>query len=89
MLNLEKVGVEDNFFEIGGHSLLATQVIVRVQDYFHIDIALRSVFERPTITVLAEQIEQQQLSQVDDQEMNRLLAELDGLSEEEIAALLT
>ena len=89
VLNLEKVGVEDNFFEIGGHSLLATQVIVRVQDYFHIDIALRSVFERPTITVLAEQIEQQQLAQVDAQEMDRLLAELDGLSEEEIASLLT
>ncbi|MEL6813704.1 MAG: amino acid adenylation domain-containing protein [Cyanobacteria bacterium J06598_3] len=89
VLGLEKVGVEDNFFEIGGHSLLATQVIVRVQDYFHIDIALRSVFERPTIAVLAQQIEQQQLGQVDANEMDQLLSELDGLSEAEIADLLT
>ena len=87
VLGLDRVGVDDNFFEIGGHSLLATQVIARVQDMFHVDIALRSLFERPTVAVLAEQIEQQQLAGADD--LDALLNELEGLSDDDIAGLLT
>jgi len=51
-----RVGVNDNFFELGGHSLLATQVMSRVQEAFGIEIALRSLFERPTVGELAEVI---------------------------------
>ena len=52
------VGVNDNFFELGGHSLLATQVMSRVREAFGIEIALRSLFEQPTIGELAETIEE-------------------------------
>src|SRR5262249_27884152 len=51
------VGVNDNFFELGGHSLLATQVMSRVREAFGIEIALRSLFEQPTIGELAETID--------------------------------
>src|SRR5215213_4590311 len=60
LLGVQRVGVADNFFELGGHSLLATQVIARVRDAFGQEIALRSLFERPTVAGLVQSIEQQQ-----------------------------
>jgi acyl carrier protein len=58
VLRLERVGIHDNFFEIGGHSLLATQVISRVRERLGVDLPLRSVFESPTVSELAQGLEQ-------------------------------
>jgi len=57
VLRLPKVGVEDNFFEMGGHSLLTTQVISRIRQALAVEIPVRTLFERPTISALAESIE--------------------------------
>jgi amino acid adenylation domain-containing protein len=56
-LNLENIGVEENFFEIGGHSLMATQVISRVEAVFETELPLRALFEFPTIRGLAKEVE--------------------------------
>jgi amino acid adenylation domain-containing protein len=56
LFGLKQVSVEDNFFELGGHSLLATQVISRARKVFQVEIAVRSLFESPTVATLAEQV---------------------------------
>jgi amino acid adenylation domain-containing protein len=76
LLELEQVGMDDNFFLLGGNSFLGTQVIVRVSQAFGIDLPLRTLFEAPTVRQLAAEIEQQ------------LIAKLETMSEEEVLRLL-
>jgi len=57
VLGLERVGVTGNFFELGGHSLKATQVVSRIRQELEVEIALREMFNRPTIRELAPEVE--------------------------------
>ncbi|HEY0754794.1 MAG TPA: amino acid adenylation domain-containing protein [Ktedonobacteraceae bacterium] len=58
LLGLEHVGVEDNFFMLGGHSLLGTQIIARIKTTFGVNLALRTLFESPTVRSLAASVEE-------------------------------
>ncbi|MBI5032799.1 MAG: amino acid adenylation domain-containing protein, partial [Chloroflexi bacterium] len=62
VLNVERIGIHDNFFDLGGHSLVATRVVARVLDAFQIELPLRSLFEMPTVAQLATQIQEIKLS---------------------------
>jgi aspartate racemase len=53
LLRRERIGVEENFFDLGGDSLLATQVVSRVRAAFEIDFPLRRFFEGSTVASLA------------------------------------
>jgi len=98
ILGVERIGVNDNFFEIGGHSLVATQVISRVQDTFQVRLPLRCVFEKPTIRELALTISQSQGEQKNTEvdaisrtiwrDTNQVLANLNNLSDDEVDSLL-
>ncbi|NJR53717.1 MAG: amino acid adenylation domain-containing protein [Acaryochloris sp. CRU_2_0] len=57
ILNIERVGIHDNFFNLGGHSLLATRVISRLQNDFQADeLPLRCLFESPTVAGLVNEL---------------------------------
>jgi amino acid adenylation domain-containing protein len=82
LLAVDRVGIHDNFFDLGGHSLLATRVISRVRDELQCDIPLRSLFEFPTVELLALCVLQVAVD-AEEQETERLLRELDEMSEED------
>ena len=58
IFKLDRIGVDDNFFDLGGHSLLATRVLADVREEFGADIAIHALFEYPTIAALALLVEQ-------------------------------
>ncbi len=56
ILQVEKIGIHDNFFALGGHSLLAAQVASRIAARVKVDLPLREMFQSPTIAELADRI---------------------------------
>jgi acyl carrier protein len=75
-LNVKRVGIHDDFFELGGASVPAVQVMARIAQTFQVELPLRAIFETPTIAQLSQTIEQ------------LIIAEIENLSDEEAEQLL-
>ncbi|HYP40117.1 MAG TPA: FkbM family methyltransferase, partial [Chloroflexia bacterium] len=54
LLNVERIGIHDSFFDLGGHSLLATQLTYQLRSTFRLEPPLRAIFESPTIAQLSQ-----------------------------------
>ena len=76
LLGLEQVGITDNFFMLGGHSLLGTQLISQIRGAFGVELALRTLFDAPTIEELSLEIER------------LVMARVEAMSEDEVLRLL-
>ncbi len=56
VLEVERVGIDDDFFDLGGHSLKATRLIGRVRRAFGAEVPIRAVFDHPTVAQLVEHV---------------------------------
>jgi acyl carrier protein len=88
VLNLENVGIHDNFFELGGHSLKATRVNSRLCTIFKIDLALRLLFEHPTVESLARAVVANETRPGQTERIARLHQELRNMSPDRVQLLL-
>lgn len=59
ILGLQKIGINENFFDRGGHSLLGVQLITHIRSSFQCELPLRSLFQAPTIAELAVLLKQE------------------------------
>lgn len=76
LLNIEEVGVDENFFMLGGNSLLGAQIIIRIATTFGVELKLHTLFSSSTVRLLAEEIER------------AILIKLEAMSDEDVRLLL-
>ena len=88
VLNLETVGIHDNFFDLGGHSLKATRVNSRLCTIFKIDLALRLLFENPTVESLARAVVANETRPGQTERIACLHRELKNMSPDRVQMLL-
>jgi len=100
VLGVERIGRYDDFFNLGGHSLMAVRVIARIRKSLCVDVAMRSLFEEPTLAGFALVVEKARANGAAPRfpilrrhsdtldERGQLLARLRELSDEEVRGLL-
>jgi acyl carrier protein len=85
VLGVERVGATDGFFAMGGHSLRAVRIVTRIDELLGVRLPVSALFEAPTVRALAERVA---CARESDPALEDRLAWLEGLSEEEVLALL-
>jgi amino acid adenylation domain-containing protein len=87
ILVIEAVGIHDKFFELGGNSLLAARIISRVLNTFQVKLSLKQLLTAQTIAEMAVLITQSWAEKIDQKELDRMLTDLEKLSDSEAKKL--
>jgi acyl carrier protein len=79
VLDLERVGMHDSFFELGGNSLLVTDIISRIVDTCRVALPIGTLLAAPTVAEMALAITQAHAGEVGQEQIAEMLTELERL----------
>ena len=86
---IDRVGVDDDFFDLEGNSLMAVQIVTRLRSALSVEVPMGVLFEAPTIAQLAERVDAlRPQGDTPDGDLSALLGEIEALSPEEAELLL-
>lgn len=88
VLNIDRVGIHDDFFDIGGDSLAALRVISRVAAHFRRDLALKALFDAPTIAEMALVVSNSERDDDAQAQLQEMVRMIDGMTDDEADDLL-
>jgi len=80
VLDVEQIGIDDDFLELGGHSLQAVQIISRVIGVFRVNLPIQTLFDTPTIAGMALIIIENISGQIELSEMERMLDAVESVA---------
>jgi acyl carrier protein len=85
VLGVDPIGIRDSFFALGGDSILSVRVVAQAKEQ-GLRFTIQQLFQYQTIKELADELEHvvQPAAQEDDEELARLLEEVDQLSEAQV-----
>jgi amino acid adenylation domain-containing protein len=89
VLGVEQIGVHDSFFTLGGHSLLAVQLTLRLRKAFQVELPVRSLFEKPTVEGLVNEIAHLRGGRDIVEEIALVIKEIASLSEDGVQDILS
>ncbi len=84
LLGIDRIGIHDNFFELGGDSLLATRMLSAVRHELRTQLALKDLFDAPTVAGLAGTVREDDSGDLG--ELEDLLDQIEDMSPDEVAA---
>ena len=88
VLGVESVGAHDSFLELGGDSLLATRLVARLREELAVELPMDRLFRQPTVAGVGAAIMETRAASAGE-DLAGLLAEIGGMSDEELERELT
>jgi len=88
LLNLERIGINDNIFDLGGHSIMVAQFAARIRDSLELELSLRTIFDKPTVRLIAEHFKDGETNWDALEKRATLVQKVASMSSDEMDAIL-
>jgi len=88
IIEIDEVGIHDDFSELGGDSVLAAQIVSEINNIFSLKQPLQTLFEAPTVAKLVEFVLMNETQPGHSDKVANLLIKIEGMSSEEIEKTL-